>query len=281
MIAVVVVAVGLLLVRPPRRRGRLAVPSRAPVVRLGRLERWLAPRLLAADVERPAGTVAVCGLAALVGFAVLGLIVGGPVLAVLSVVAAGGVPLAILSALDGRRDARLERELPSLLEAVARSLRSGAAFPIALREAAGSGSLAAADLAVVLADADRGRPLAEALEKWVVRRPRPGVRLVVGALRVALASGGTPARAVDGVAATLRERAEVDREVRALATQARVSAVVITVAPLAFAALGVLGDERTATFLLRTPSGLACLVAGIALDGFGAWWMARIAGRAA
>jgi tight adherence protein B len=67
--------------------------------------------------------------------------------------------------------------------------------------------------------------------------------------------------------------------VQALATQARISAVVITVAPLAFAALGVLGDEHTATFLLRTPRGLACLAAGVALDAFGAWWMARLAGR--
>jgi tight adherence protein B len=96
-------------------------------------------------------------------------------------------------------------------------------------------------------------------------------------LTVALEAGGAPARAVDGVASTLRERAEVDREMRALATQARASAVVITVAPLAFATLGVVGDERTAHFLLRTPAGLGCLAAGVALDAVGAWWMARIA----
>jgi tight adherence protein B len=106
------------------------------------------------------------------------------------------------------------------------------------------------------------------------------VRLVVGVLTVALASGGTPARAVDGVASTLRERAEVDRELQALATQARTSAVVVTLAPLAFGLLGVLGDQRTAAFLLRTPTGLVCLTVGVVLDGFGAWWMTRIAASA-
>jgi tight adherence protein B len=273
VIALAVLAVGLLLVRPPQR-GRLARPPSS--VGLGPLERWLAPRLAAADIEPPAGSAV---LAALAGVTTVGLVAGGPVLAVLALLAAGGATVVTLSLLDGRRDARLERELPALLEAVARSLRSGAAIPVALREAATSGSLAAEDLAAVLAEVDRGRPMAVALYRWAAGRPRPGVRLVVGALRVALASGGTPARAVDGVAATLRERAEVDREVQALATQARISAVVITVAPLAFAALGVLGDEHTATFLLRTPRGLACLAAGVALDACGAWWMARLAGR--
>ena len=171
----------------------------------------------------------------------------------------------------------MERELPGVLEAVARSLRSGAAIPTALREAATTGTVAAGELGEVLRETERGVPLVDALGRWAERRPLPGVRLVVGTLTVAVTSGGTPARAVDGVAATLRERAEVDREVRALATQARTSAVVVTVAPVAFAVLGVLGDERTAAFLLRTPAGLACLAIGLALDGFGAWWMTRIA----
>ncbi len=50
--------------------------------------------------------------------------------------------------------------------------------------------------------------------------------------------------------------------------------------PWPSASLGVLGDERTAEFLLGEPAGLACLTAGVALDGVGAWWMHRIAGAA-
>ena len=36
------------------------------------------------------------------------------------------------------------------------------------------------------------------------------------------------------------------------------------------------GDEATADFLFRTPVGLGCLTAGLALDGLAAWWMARL-----
>ena len=261
-----------------RARGRLPTRPR-PIAgrRGGGLERWLAPRLRAADVTWPPEVVIRAGAVAVGAVGILGLVTGGPGLALLGVVVvAVGGPIA-LTAAGGRCEARIERELPALLEGVARALRSGAAIPSALREAATAESLAAEDLRRVLAEVDRGLGLGVALDRWAERRPRPGVRLVVGALSVALASGGTPARAVDGVAATLRERAEVDREVLALATQARASAAVVTLAPLAFGVLGALGDERTAAFLLRTPAGLACLGAGLALDGVGAAWMARIA----
>jgi tight adherence protein B len=232
---------------------------------------------VAADVDWTVSSAALVWVAAVAGLGLLGFLAGGLALALLAG-SAGivGAPVALGTA-SGRRDARLERELPGLLAAVARSLRSGASIPAALREASTSPTVAAEDLAEVVAQAERGLPLLDALDGWVVRRPLPSVRLVVGILSVALTSGGMPARAVDGAAATLRERAEVDREVRALATQARLSAVVVTVAPLAFAALGVLGDGRTATFLLRTPTGLTCLALGVALDAFGGWWMSRIA----
>jgi tight adherence protein B len=244
---------------------------------LPRVEHWLGPRLAAADVDVAVDRSALGWAAGVAALVVVGLMAGGPVPAAFGLGVGVAAPVVALGLLAGRRAARLERELPRLLEAVARSLRSGASIPVALRDAAATDGLAATDLAAVLADADRGRPLSDALDRWVDRRPSASVRLVVGVLTVALASGGAPARAVDGVAATLRERAEVDREVRALATQARASAVVITVAPLAFAALGLLGDEQTADFLLRTPTGLACLAVGVGLDAAGAWWMSRIA----
>jgi len=279
-VVLAVAVVALVVGRPQRRRLReLAAPAarRRPG---GRVEQWLAARLVSADIDRPASLVAASWAVAVGLTTALGLMAGGPVLGLLGALVAGLAPSVVLSATGGRRDARLARELPALLESVARSLRSGAAIPSALREASATGSAAAADLAEVVAETDRGLGLGEALGRWADRRPLPAVRLAVGVLSVALASGGTPARAIDGAAATLRERAEVDRELQALATQARTSAVVVTLAPLAFAGLGVLGDQQTATFLLRTPTGLVCLAVGVALDGFGAWWMTRIAASA-
>lgn len=252
------------------RRSRPSIRSASPV------ERYVRDRLDRADVDIRADLVARLGSVGLAAVAVLGWSVT-PALALLAPVLALLGGLGALRLADGRREARLLGELPALLEVVARSMRTGAPLPLALREAASGSSAAAADLATVVAEVDAGVPWGDALRRWTEGRPHPDLRLAAGALVVALSAGGSPARAVDGVAATLRERAEVDRELRALATQARTSAAVVAGAPLAFGALGLLGDERTTAFLLGTPAGLACLLTGLGLDLAGAAWMRRIA----
>lgn len=176
-----------------------------------------------------------------------------------------------------RGAAGLEAALPAAVEAMAAALRSGAS----LRQAVGEAAPAAppplgADLEAVAAATERGAGVVAALEGWAVRRPLPGVRLVVAALCLSAETGGTAARAVDAVAVTLRQRLAAQAEARALATQARVSAAVIAVAPVAFCALSTAADPRSSAFLLRTPVGLALLAAGLGLDAAGALWMARL-----
>jgi tight adherence protein B len=124
--------------------------------------------------------------------------------------------------------------------------------------------------------ANAGRAVADVLAEWSSRRDDAGSRLAATALTLATAVGGAPGHAVDGVAATLRERVDLADERRALASQARLSALVLAAAPVGFAALLGAADGRTASFLLRTPTGLVCLALGLALDAAGAWWMARL-----
>jgi tight adherence protein B len=176
-----------------------------------------------------------------------------------------------------RRAERYEAAVPEVLENLARALRSGAGLRPALAEAAADGPVPPrADLAAVVAAADRGAALVPALEEWAHRRPSPSVRLAVAALCLGVETGGAQARALDGVAATLRQRLAAAAEARALATQARASALVIALAPVAFCALATGTDPRVGAFLFRTPAGLAALAAGLGLDAVGAWWMARL-----
>ena len=176
-----------------------------------------------------------------------------------------------------RGAARLEASLPPAVEAVAAGLRSGSSLRQAIAGAADAvGGPVAGDLAAVAAATERGSGLTASLERWAESRPLPGVRLVVAALCLGAETGGAAAQAVDGVALTLRQRLAAQAEAKALATQARMSAVVIGASPVVFCALAAATDPRTAGFLLRTPAGLALLAAGLALDGAGALWMARL-----
>lgn len=178
-----------------------------------------------------------------------------------------------------RRDQReLEAALPDALDAVARSLRTGASLPGALAEAATSPAAGpvAVEWAGAAAAATAGVPVRDALAALVERRPIVPVRLAVAALSLAADAGGAPSQAVEQVAATLRDRAALAREVRALASQARASALVIAVAPVGFTALAGMADSKVLGFLLGSATGGACLALGLALDAAAAWWMARI-----
>ena len=179
--------------------------------------------------------------------------------------------------LRARRARQLEANLPDALDAVARSLRSGGSLRNAVGEAAAAvrGPLHD-DLEMVTRDVRDGVPLTDALARWAAERPLPGVRLATAALSLGAETGGASAQAVDGVAATLRTNLGIAGEVRALSSQARLSALVIVLAPIAFSFLAATSDGSTATFLLRTPFGWLCLAVGLGLDAVGWLWMRRL-----
>lgn len=176
-----------------------------------------------------------------------------------------------------RRSVAYERELPAVLESVATQLRAGASLgqavvgavpPLSASGLRDQWRRLADDVAVVGVEA--------ALARWADEAgDRSSVRLAAGALALAATTGGSPARAIDGVASTLRARLALGEEVRALAAQARASAAVIAAAPVAFSLLAGLGDRRIVGFFV-SPLGLVLLVAGLGLDALGAWWMHRL-----
>lgn len=252
----------------PRARLRSLLPPPPP---------WLASRVAETGWDMPVDRAWHAWLGLSIAATATALLLGGPGLAVLAVVVAAGAPAVAWALLRHRGEARFEAALPGAMDEIARGLRSGASLRQAVAEAgrATSGELGQ-DLRQVARATDHGASLVDSLEEWPRRRHVGGVRLVVAALCLGSEMGGATARAVDGLAATLRQRLTAGAEARALATQARASAAVIAVAPVAFCAVASATDPRTLTFLFRTVPGLAFLAAGLALDVAGALWMARI-----
>lgn len=237
---------------------------------------WFTTRLAAVDVVVHAALVWRGWLGGGVLLPLAAWMLGGAGLAALALVLCVAGPAAAWWANRGRADARLQAALPGALEAVARSLRSGAGLQAALAEAGAAtpGPLGEDLRHVARAAAAVG--VVDALEDWAGRRSLPGVRLGVAALSLGAETGGPQARAVDGVATTLRMRLAVAAEARALASQARASAAVIAVAPLLFCGLAAGTDPRIADFLFRSAAGVTVLAAGLLLDAIGALWMARL-----
>ena len=134
--------------------------------------------------------------------------------------------------------------LPGALEQVAAELRGGGTVAAGASTLARSDGPLAPDLRRVRARTDLGVGLADALAAWPAERPVAGVRAAAGALAVASSMGGRAADAIDGLAQSLRDRLGAAAEAGALSAQARLSAIVVGAAPVAYLAFSTALDPR-------------------------------------
>lgn len=239
-----------------------------------RVRGWLVRALADAAVELEPEAACELMLGA-VGASVMVALAVTPGLAVPAAIAAvAGGPVALWIA-RSRAQRQFVAALPGGLEQVAAALRGGASISDALDSLTADGLLAA-DVRRIQARAALGLGLADALTTWPEERPIPAVRAAAGALAVAVTMGGRSAEALDGLAASLRERLGATAEARALSAQARMSAIVVGGAPLAYLAFSAITDPASANALVGSSAGRICLAAGLLLEALAALWMRRI-----
>ena len=112
-----------------------------------------------------------------------------------------------------------------------------------------------------------GVPLAEAVS--TVARGNPSVDVCCQAFAIAADFGGQPTLALLDAAHLLGERQSMAAERHAQSSQARLSALILTVVPLAFMAWS-LGTNPA---WLGSTVGVATSLAGLSLNAVGWWWM--------
>lgn len=162
-------------------------------------------------------------------------------------------------------------EVAAWCEAMARVVRGGSTLTTAIRSVDSPGCCRSATERITLA-LERGRGLGEAL---AVESPSPHLTLALSVLRACVMNGGPPAEPLDRAAATLRARAVAASERQTQSAQARLSAVVMTVLPIAMLAL-LLVTSTTTRQAVAAPVGLVALASGGCLNLIGWRWMRRI-----
>ncbi|MCI4354180.1 MAG: type II secretion system F family protein [Thermoplasmata archaeon] len=247
------------------RRWRLFAGAR------GRLERALRE----ADVDlQPEEVCELWAGSALGAIAIVYAVSPGLVVLVVPLVLGAGPML--LRIARGRADRRFTLAVPGGLEQVAAGLRGGASLGETLASMAAGPGVLAGDLRRVTSRTALGLGLAESLSAWPEDRPLPSVRSAAGALAMAVTVGGRAADALDGLAASWRERLGAVAEARALSAQARLSALVVGAAPVVYVAFAAVTDPHSIDVLVGTSSGRVCFALGLALEGAGALWMRHI-----
>lgn len=180
-----------------------------------------------------------------------------------------------LSSGDRERRCQLD-QLPSLLHAMSRALRSGSTLHTALLQVAADPSVAAAPLQRVADRVRAGSAVEGEIDRWASDLDHPDADLVRAVINTGAATGSALAASFDRAAASLQERADLQREIVALTAQARASALLLTVAPVLF--LGVMAsvDPSVLATVLTTSGGRVALVVGVLLDLAGWVWMRRL-----
>jgi tight adherence protein B len=254
-------------VRPLSGRARRRLPPRIR----GPLQRALRDADVQVDPESAvewwlAGALAVTAFTT-------ALVPGLVVPALLAALVAGPVALRLART---RRERRFALALPGALEHVAAELRGGGTVAGAVARFATVDGPIAHDLRRVRVRTGLGLGLGAALAVWPEEHDAPGVRAAAGALSVAASLGGRSADAIDGLAASLRHRADALAEAHALSAQARLSAIVVGAAPVGYLCFSGLVDPNSVGVLVTTGVGRVCLVVGLGLEVLAAFWIRRI-----
>lgn len=125
-----------------------------------------------------------------------------------------------------------------------------------------------------------GSDVPDALRRVASAPGAADLRVVAAAWQVAHHSGNGLAHAVSRVASRIRAQRQTQRVVAAELASARATARLVAVLPVVALGMGSGAGGNPWRFLLDTPVGWCCLVAGLAFGAGGLWWIEAIADQA-
>ncbi len=141
-------------------------------------------------------------------------------------------PTLILRFKTSRRQLSFLDDLPDALTALASGLSAGASLTQAIDGVAEESTGAMGDeLSRAIIETRLGKSVAEALDAVSIRMHCDDLGMVVMAIRLQTAHGGNLGELLTTVSATLRERVQMQRHVRALSAEGRISLMVLMALP--------------------------------------------------
>ena len=176
-----------------------------------------------------------------------------------------------------RREIATQERLAEAVSLVASAMRSGRSLHQAIE-------LAANDLDPLLGStfrrlADRtglGDPMDESIDVWARDVGGPDARLVAGVLKLHRRTGGSLAASLENLADTLRDRRASARELGSLTAQARLSATILGLLPIGFFLFLSVIARRDLQAAYETPTGVAAIAFGFALQGAAYVWIRHL-----
>ncbi|WP_229866534.1 type II secretion system F family protein [Sinomonas cellulolyticus] len=215
----------------------------------------------------------ICGAVALVG-GILGLVLGGLGLGIVLFLIAPLGPLIWLNLKASKRQAKFADQLPDTLQMLSGSMRAGHSLLRAIDAAAEEAEAPMGEeLRRVVNETRIGKDLVDSLLETAGRMKSEDFLWAAQAVETQREVGGNLAEVLENVNDTIRERAQLARQVRALSAEGRMSALILVSLPIVLLVL-VSATNRyyAATFFTTAPGWLMLGMIAILLT-IGSIWL--------
>ena len=176
-----------------------------------------------------------------------------------------------------RRAEKVRAELPDALDMVSNSLTAGLTLPQALmRNLSHFPPLVAEEFARILYDTRLGYSIGGAFDNFARRLPIPDVQMVVIASKIGVAHGGNLAESYRMLSTLLRDNMAFEAELRAMTTEGRMQALVMSALPLVMIVLLGLVKRDLVAPLFTTGAGWGALLVLAVMQGLAYVWIRKI-----
>ena len=190
-------------------------------------------------------------------------LIPGPIALVIGV-AAAAVPYLYILRCRTKRFRQFEENFPDALDSLARSLRAGHPFAAAMEIVAGeSEPPVSVEIRKAAVEANLGSSWNQALANMIERVPLLEVSMFASAVEMQARTGGKLNEVFANLAENMRESTALKGEVRALAAHGKLTGMVLTILPIAIAAVMMLVNPSYLMVLIYHPSGKYLIIAAI------------------
>lgn len=192
-------------------------------------------------------------------------------------VADADMPAFIVNFIQRRRAEKIRAEIPDALDMLANSLTAGLTLPQALlRNLDHFSPTVQGEMARVIYDTRLGFSVAEAFENLARRLGLKDVQMISIASRIGVEHGGNLAESYRMLSSLLRDSLAFESELKAMTTEGRMQAIVMTCLP--FALLGLLSMINWDLFglMFRTMIGWSVLGGLCVMLGVAYFWIRKI-----
>jgi tight adherence protein B len=226
--------------------------------------KWLQREMLRADIYTDVAIfLGVVAALALFGF-IAGAMQGSLLLGLLLAMGLGYIPFLYLSIKRRGKSTLVEKQMPDVMELLARSMRAGhtlsSAMELASKE---TPHPLGTELRMAYEEQRLGMSMAEALEHMVARIASRDFRYFVTAVLIQSETGGNLAEIMEKIGYLIRERLKFRGKVSSLTAEGRLSAMILSGLPLFMAGALYLIQPKYIKTLFIDPIGQKMVIFGL------------------